>query len=256
MTLRSKTPPNLTGQGNTEFNKENFDSAVWKFGYDVILEKARQCPCTKNGHGLSSCQNCRGTGWFFINPIKTKAIIQSLNKDTKFKDWSIEKEGSYQITVDDRDKLSFMDRITLINAFSEVSELLTVKTFNSKVFSFTTYEIEEIIDGFLFNGDSNSLMKLVNEAELKIKEDNSFVAEITKSLTGDPAVSKLSLFYKHKVQVHVLDLPHNIRSSWNMDENGNRNKIDLPINAIGRSSHLIFNRPDYESGVPIDNSYL
>ena len=99
MGIRTQTPPNLVGIPKVNvFNKEDFNAALWENGYDVILEEAIACPCKgQSSDNLSTCSNCLGTGWVFVNPIKTKAFITSINRNTKYKDWSPEMIASLSI---------------------------------------------------------------------------------------------------------------------------------------------------------------
>ena len=49
------------------------------------------------------------------------------------------------------------------------------------------------------------------------------------------------MYYKHYVQYNVIDLPHEIRASNKTDENGNLQKIDLPVQAIARRANFVVN---------------
>ena len=108
--------PNLIGQPSVEFRKNDFDAAIWNKGYDVIVEQAIRCPHNyKDNQAITTCQNCLGLGWVFVNPKQTKAIITSINTETKEKQWSEEKLGTIQVTTRDVDRFGNMERITLKN---------------------------------------------------------------------------------------------------------------------------------------------
>ena len=124
------TPPNLAQQPTIEFRKKDFDAAVWLKGYRVFVEKAVRCPCegqVKNA--LSSCTNCHGVGYFFINPIETRALMTSINRDTRFKEWSLELMGNLSISLRDDgiENLSFYDKITFFEKFGFHSEVLEIR---------------------------------------------------------------------------------------------------------------------------------
>ena len=92
------TPPaNVDTTTRVDFNKPSFEKLIYQKGLDVVWEQAIHCPCKDDeaaNQGLSSCKNCGGTGWVFINPEETKMIIHSMNLNTRYKEWSMEKLGS------------------------------------------------------------------------------------------------------------------------------------------------------------------
>jgi len=257
--IRQTVPPNSVGQPSANFNNVAFDSAIWKKGYDVIIEKAVRCPCKSNNGHLVNCQNCKGSGWLFINPFKTRALMSSINQTTEYKDWSLERLGTVNLTVMDIDRVSYFDRITFFNDYSIFAEVLELKydTENDVLFAFLNYKATEIQDAFLFDAYNAKLIKLdVSEAFLKVENNYVVVVDYdTSTITNFN--NKLSVRYKHQIQYNVIDLPHDIRKSSKTDENGREVKINLPTNAVARRVHNIeaFSMPDYDGTGIIDNSY-
>ena len=64
-----KPAPNLTGIASPEFFENEFDAAIYLKGYRVILERALRCPCHAPDAPLVDCQNCFGTGYFYVNAL-------------------------------------------------------------------------------------------------------------------------------------------------------------------------------------------
>lgn len=260
-----QTPPNLSSQPNVEFDKNSFNANIWNKGYDILLEKARICPCAVNGRGLSNCQNCRGYGYFWINPIKQKALISSINAEGKIKEWSEENTGRYQVSLikysddkDNADRITYMDRITFLDQYSEFCESIQLSKDEDtgKYFGFTAYEIEGIVDAFVFKSSSEALVKLTKGSEIVIGS-NDYTILIDKDFSEyEDFNGVVTLYYKHRKQIHVIDIPHDIRASKVKDSNGNLKTIQLPIQAIAQQAHISFDRPDYSGGEPINNSYL
>jgi hypothetical protein len=255
-----KTPPNLTYEPRIEFRKRNFDGAVWLKGYWVIIEKAVRCPCEgQMKNALSSCTNCYGNGFFFINPITTRALITSINKDTKYKEWSPEIIGNISITVKDdlEENLSFYDKITFYEKYGFHAEVLRIRedTVSQQNFIFLVYRPEEILDVWIFNGSENPLIKL-NESEYVISTDNPYILLIDIASPPTNFNNVVSVRYRHQVQYNVIDIPHEIRASNVYNDLGQLVKIDLPVNAIMRRSHLLLaERPNYDGTGLQDNSY-
>ena len=263
MSIRQQTAPNLIGQQSPEFSKPAFDAAIWNKGYTVIRETAIECPCkTNNNAPLETCSNCLGTGWLFINPIQTMAIMHSLNKNTEYKEWSPELLGTASCTVMDDNKLGFMDKITLTNSGGEnplpnesiFSEVKTLRTSGTNKFIFLAYKPTEIEDVFIFAGSGNKLTRLSSD-DYSIREENNYVIEFDYAFPVGFNGS-ISIRYRHQVQYLVLDIPHDVRGSKIKDSNGKLVNTVLPNNAIVRRAHEVLNVPDYSGDNIQDNSYL
>lgn len=257
--IRTATPANLIGQPEVEFRRDDFNALITTKGYNCIIEKAVRCPCEGEGESpLASCQNCFGTGWVFINPIKTDIIASGINLSNKYKDWSLERSGIISLTVrdDDVESLSFYDKVSFVDKYSRFSEVLRVNSYNSNVFVFTTYKVKEIYEIFIFNGSTNKLRQLT-EDEYSINENNPYVVDLMVTDYPTDFNNVVSIRYKHELQYHVIDLPHELRGSTKVTKEGNREDFILPMNAIARRAHLIVGaKPNYDGSGWQDNSYL
>lgn len=260
MSIVRKAPTqNTTGFPMPEFSKDAFDVQIWNYGYEVIVQKAIECPCRTMGDNssLSSCQNCLGTGWTFINPTQTKAIITGINRDTKYKPWSEELIGNIAATLRDIDYAGFMDRITILgekSVFSEIRNIHTVETSTPGVyeyFCFLSYEAEEIENVFLFQTGTTKLLQVT---DYEIKEGNKYVLTIPKAVYDLSPNKSISVRYKHPVQYNILDIPHAVRSSNIINKVGQIEKVKLPNQYIARLAHYVL-RPNFDSTGIIDNSY-
>lgn len=257
--IRTATPANLIGQPEVEFRQNDFNALITTKGYNCIIEKAVRCPCEGEAESANpSCQNCFGTGWIFINPVKTDIIASGINLSNKYKDWSLELAGTISLTVrdDDNESLSFYDKVSFVDRFSKFSEVLRVRDTGTEVFVFTTYKVKEVYEIFLFNGNTQKLRRL-NENEYSLNPNNPYVIDLL--VTDYPAEfnNVVSVRYKHEIQYHVIDLPHELRGSTRVLETGSREDFVLPMNAIARRVHLIAGaKPNYFGTGWQDNSYL
>jgi len=262
MSIRQSAPPNRIGVPSVAFRKNDFDVAVWNKGYDVIIEKAIKCPCTSNNGNLSNCQNCFGYGWVYINPIKTRALITSINYDTQYKDWTMAKIGTVSVSVRDSDRITYQDRITFkrdYSIFTESKEILSNDA-DDQNFIFTTYKINEIEDVFLFDDASSKLIRLTATTDYSINETNPYILNIDYAISEITNFNgKVSIRYKHNQQYIVLDLPHDMRRSLVVNANGKDEKINLPVNAVAARIHNVRETqqvPDFDGTGTLDNSYL
>lgn len=258
------TPPNLVGHPAVDFEKENFDAAIWQKGYSIRIEKALRCPCEgKDGVALSNCENCLGTGYLFINPFETVALITGINRDTQFKTWGEDMIGTISLSIrddnDDREKVSFYDRISLIKrradqvpvygTFSEVLEIRTNST--GGLFVFLTYKIQSVLD-ILYYSLPNSPLVRIPADKYSINANNPYVLDLAEDIV--PTNGVISIRYKHDVQYHVIDLPHEVRYSTDQNSKGRIDTITMPINAVARRSHILqVARANY-SGTGIQNN--
>jgi hypothetical protein len=302
-------PPDMTGNPSPFFKKESFDAAVWAKGYLVLIESAIKCPCkTKNNSHLSTCPNCLGTGWFFINPTEDRATINSINFETTVKEWSTEKIGTVNITLMKRSALSYMDRITILNCLIvSDSEIRYPFFLNGQYIAYTTYDIKGIESVFRFNSPTTPLIRLIenvdfthernkiifnianvttladlkaiathltddkkilNSAALYIYSETSVVVpddilvvkpnNVTLSTPGrwlklDDFT--ISIRYIHKLQYHVIDLPHLVRDSYRIGADGKEEFQILPVNCIARLSHYVIDALNFAGDNVYDNSY-
>jgi len=115
-----QTPPNTQGKTRVDLDKSDFDALVWQKGYDVYVDKAMKCPCrnTPDSQALSNCRNCGGSGWIFFNRKETRMVLQSMNANNRYQEWSEEKLGTVRITSLNKEQLTYMDRITIKNGYS------------------------------------------------------------------------------------------------------------------------------------------
>lgn len=249
--IEIKQSPIIGNQPSVAFNKQNFSSLIWTQGYDVIIEKALRCPCkTKGSDNLSNCKNCGGSGWFFINPKKTKAIIHSQNQTTKFKDWSEENIGNANISVDDDDRLAFMDRITILQGESLYSQTVFPKPYKGVIFAFLDYEPKSVSEVFLFHKADEKLVVLENISDYKIVDSKII---LDKKFNGVNDIT-LSIRYIHAPQYYVIDVRRDVMVANTFTPGNSRQKSQMPISAIGRRAHYVLDKNNYNTDLIFDNS--
>lgn len=243
-----KTRTNTIGSIRTDFIPSSFDVLIEQKGYDVIWERAVPCPCSERQVHKSSCLNCAGSGWVFINPTQIKAVITSINKSTKFKEWSVEMLGTFSITVKSDFKLNFMDKITVINSSTPHSEVLKVFSMEDKVISKTIYPMEDILEIFLFESPTSKLTLLKKGVDYTFHDNEIVYSNVDSE-------RYVSISYLHKLQYNILDLNHDVRNTISLDSSSREIPNELPISAVARRIHNVLN--DYSMpGVELfNNSY-
>lgn len=190
--VKIQSTPNLIGKPRVSFKSEEFDALMWNQGYVVQISSAIKCPCkTKNNANLSTCENCLGVGWVFVNKTQDRAILSSINSDTKIKSWSEEKLGTVNVTLREITNLAYMDKIIVQDSDVLQSEVLYPKAFNSNYFSYTIYDVESVTEIFRFVAPDQplELLEIITDYRFernKIIIQNIPVADITalKAITG------------------------------------------------------------------------
>lgn len=300
--------PNLQAKPNVTFKVEEQNAAVWNKGYDCIIEDAIKCPCkTKDNANLSTCKNCGGSGWVYINSTQDRVVSHSINSDTKFKEWSEETIGTVSMSFARRSQVSFMDRITIVDSNVYHSEVVYPKGYQNNLYAYTIYNIESIVEIFRFITADQALKLLVLNTDYTFERnkvlftntpvadiaalkaltvhtdeqismvDNTTIYEYSSSSTatpdGDdvvipnnithPAPGRwlkidnfvVSLRYNHKLQYHVIDIPHIIRNSYRKNSLGRDELMNMPVNSIARLSHYVIDAPNFDATNYFDNSY-
>lgn len=240
--IRTQTPTNITLPDVNIQMQDDFTSLIHQRGYDIIWEKAIRCPCSVSPDNKPSCMNCHGLGWVFVDAVRTKAIIKSINKSTKYKDWSPELVGTISVTVDDSNILGTMDKITIDQQVSVFTEVVRIRTYNNAKFVFLTYKPQEIKHAYLFNGDGN-LLTIVGAVNYVKSTKNEFLLYINPVIIPANSNNYISLRYTHYTSYNVIDLPNDMRITEYYDSDGKRTVQDMPVQAVARKSQ-------YELGVP------
>lgn len=258
--ITNQSSPNLIGQASPEFDLNSFEAALWSKGYSVTVEQAFKCPCrTNSNQPLTDCKNCLGTGWIFVNPVKTKALITSINKDTKYKSWSEELIGTVSASLMYKDGISFMNRITLVNNSkienkSKYSDTVRIRDIDADPFVFLAYKPIDVLSVYAFNGSDKALVK-IPEGSYSISPTNDYVLDIDYDFSSMPDFNGyLTVLYSHELQYHVIDIPHDVRNSYIKNEDGQEEQINLPVNAYARKAQNVFDISNRDGSGVIDNS--
>ncbi|HPI18757.1 MAG TPA: hypothetical protein PKY56_00165 [Candidatus Kapabacteria bacterium] len=249
-TITEKDLADLTFQHLAEWNISDFEVLLEARGYDVFHERAVQCPCkVRGGDNLVNCTNCLGTGWIFLNKNKTRMVIQSMNVETKYKDWTEEKIGTASITAKFSDRLAFMDRITLENSEGVFNQILYPILYNNQLFAYTIYDVTEVLNMFVFNGENMPLRKLTFPNDYTF-ENNKIMFSNSLELSS----IRCSIVYTHPLQYHIIDLNKEVRNTFNRQLSGDFENTEFPVFAVMRRSHYVLDAENYLGNLVKDNT--
>lgn len=240
-----------SGTPDVYLRLKEFDSFIDKHGYPCYHDSFLACPCQEKGLNSAhiSCKNCHGSGWVLIKRVQSKIMFQQMNRDTEYKDWSIENLGTVSITTVSSLRPKFMDRFVLYTEQSIYSELIyPIYLKDDKIIAFCAYPPTEILDIRMFQGDDKELLQLdiskivINEEgvlDLSALKDQLY---IRNSFVFDK-ITTLSIMYNYLPSYHVIDIPRNIITSPDQDTVTKAiQRKEFPYHAIGRLSHLVLDR--------------
>lgn len=233
--------------------KNDFDTLVYQKGRDVLYEKALQCPCkSKATNQQSNCKNCGGTGWVFVNPKKTRMVVTGVAITTDYKAWSEESRGMINITANESEQLTFMDRITLLDGNAIFNEVLHFKkTSNNIVFAFSAYHIKQILYAGLFISTSSGIQRL-DKSQITI-EDN--IVKLNPSIVPNTLNEvSITLRYIHAPTYYIVEMKRETMQTFKY-QIGNELIQHMPLSAMGRRAHYVLTAPNLQGDRLIDNSY-
>lgn len=258
-----QTPP-LSVEPRVGWNVDNFEELIQSHGYDALIDRALKCPCAdkNNGQALSTCKNCGGRGWFFIDRTETRLVAQHMGSNKKYQDWSEINRGTASITTRGIDKLGFMDRIILTQLEEYYSEILRPIYFNDEIIAYPVYEPLTIEHMLLFSSDSAKLIPL--EETMYTVEGNKII--FSKSIEDLVEVNDMNVTsqtfsvtmrYSHFPVYHAIDINRELMKVRESKLCGidDKNLSQMPINITARKAHFIFDSQRWGEEI-YDNSVL
>lgn len=233
---------------------DDFERLIQTQGYDAYIDRAMRCPCVDKatGQALSTCKNCLGRGWFFVDRTETRIIAQRMDSKKRYESWGEVNRGTASITTKGIDKLGFMDRIILLQLEEFYSEILRPEVYEGELLAYPVYEPLEISNIFLFVGDYTKLEPIPNEMYVVDKNKIVFDQSLLELLPVEDVNQKtpnmsVSIRYSHYPVYHVIDINRElmkVRESklCSFDDEQLR---QMPINVLARKAHYIFDAQQF-----------
>lgn len=234
------------------WNVNNFETLIQTQGYDAFIDRALRCPCVDKatGQALSTCKNCLGRGWFFIDRTETRLIAQHMDSKKRYENWSEVNRGTASITTKGIDKLGFMDRIILTQLEEFYSEIIRPIFYQGEIIAYPVYEPLKITNMFLFSSDNEKLVPIMPDEYTVDKnkivfslgiQDKIAISDMNIKAKSEIPIS-ISIRYSHYPVYHVIDINRElmkVRESkfCSFDDEKLR---QMPINVLARKAHYIF----------------
>lgn len=244
--------PTPNGIHHPNFELSKFENLLQEKGVRVLIEKALQCPCKTQSHNnLSTCQNCGGTGYIFVNKKESIMALYSMPAKIDIEQFTMITKGTVAFSCRDDEHLAYMDKITRIDGRAIYNQVLELKTKGGIHFCKSVYEIKNIQYIGFYTGDTTVLRQL-SETEYTI--DRNFIKLTDTAVLPDTDVITLTIRYEHAPVFHVQDFTREDMDNWKIDNLGAKLQR-LPIAGMAKKAEYVFGQTDMEGYGILDNSY-
>jgi hypothetical protein len=183
-----------------------FEQAILKKGYNIEHEKALVCPCASsaNNSALPDCRNCGGIGYFYIERVKTKALMQGFKRQPEYnKNYTETDNTSIKLTTLAKDDVSYMDKVKNLDLMSNFSQIIhLMMDEDENFFSFLIYEPFSVRFVYLFV-DSREKLRLLSKNDYVV-EKNKII--LNKGVLEGVDYPTLSIRYKHHPVYYVSSI--------------------------------------------------
>ena len=249
-----QTPPNFNIP-KPFWDIDKFESLMSNNGYDAYLERALRCPCVDRatGQALSTCKNCLGRGWFFVDKRETRIVAQSMENLRRNSQTGEINHGTVRLTARAADKLGFMDRVILLDLEAWYTEVLNPIMFNDQLVAYPIYEPISVSNIFLYAGDNVKLIPLEPSQYFidgnKITFDSSIADEVpVEDINQKFPEITISIRYSYHPCYHIID---SNRELMKVRDRGctfsDDNLRQVPMSYLGRKAHYIFDSIKYDN---------
>lgn len=267
MVTAYSTPPAAVNP-RVGWDVERFETLIQTQGYDALIDRALRCPCCDraSGQAMSTCRNCGGRGWFFVDRTSTRLIAQHMDSKKRYDEWSEVNRGTASITTRGIDKLGFMDRIILTQLEEWFSETLRPVLWDNEFVAYPIYEPLEISNIFLFASDTAPLIPLSEDMYTVQGNKIVFAAEIV-NLVDIEALDiqdvnqiplQITMRYSHYPVYHVIDMNRElmrVREGKLCGQGYDEYLRQMPINVLARKAHYIFDNQKWGETI-YDNTVI
>jgi len=250
--ITAQTPPSLD-LPKPWWDVKKFESLIYNLGYNAYLERALRCPCVDKatGQALTTCHNCMGRGWFFVDKRQTRVVAQSMQNLRQNTQTGEINRGTARITARASDKLGFMDRVILLDLIAWYTEILNPVVYEGQLIAYPVYEPLEITDIYLYAGTDVKLIpltpsqyqiygnKIIFDSNLQdlvpVEDMNQKFPEMT-----------VSIRYSHYPVYHIISEERSLTKVREKGCSYTDNELkQIPMLYVGRMAHYIFDAIKY-----------
>jgi hypothetical protein len=238
----------------SDLDTKAFNRLIAEKGRVVTLHSAVLCPCKGRATAhKSTCKNCGGSGYAFINPRKVRMILQGMDVATKLVPWSEEARGMTSVSAMYEEEMCYMDKIVVEDAESIFCEVVAIDVEDSNRFARTAYTIKEVICAGVYVSDTVGY-RWLTPSQYTIA--NGFFKLLDSAITADSdGEISITLRYKHAPAFHIIEFKRETMQSFKLTEGGKEENQSFPVHAYARRAHYQMAGQNLAGNRLIDNSY-
>lgn len=227
--------PDLQGF-NVPFDRDKFTQLIEAHGYNVLWEKATWCPFLRGPNPKDHdilCQQCRN-GFFYYEACETKMHVASLNVSQQYFAYGRFDSGKAQISAFPEFKVSFWDRITLVDSRARHIELVKRQRDSLR----DRLKFDPIcVTKLIWATSDTAYGTAVEKVDFTIDADTF---ELVWSTTNRPGADTwYSVVYFFRPSYIVLDVPHHVRDQVIPKLDGEDRTWEFPVQVIGQLDRFI-----------------
>lgn len=238
-----------------DFERDEFTRVLANKGDKVLWEKAAVCPnrgvVSPQDHKLG-CDICGGGGFVFFGATTTEMLIVSATLKQIFMAQGRWDHGSVMITALPGTKLSYFDRITLVNRAVRYTEVLRRQP--NGLYDRPKYDVQTIeyaawvnrsrqLVSFPVSGTGAAIAPVVTGPQIgqvhwtsnSVRPDDN--ADYTISYTFQPKYRVLDLPHQHRASTITTQVPPTAPNGPDASEANN--EYDFPVQAVGVLDFLV-----------------
>jgi hypothetical protein len=177
-----------------------------------------------------------------------------MSLNPKYENWGVYGAEVSSVSSLPEDKLSYMDKITVLGAISEHSEVLHVTNWiegeDVYKYAYTVYNILDIYFLGMFIDSENKLLKLEKDIDFTVSDENkiTFLNELVLEQ------SSVSIRYSHNPSYYIQEM---VRDSMkvNLLKGRFEEQVQMPIHARAKRIDLFKDRENFNGDRLLDNSF-
>jgi len=206
-------------------------------------------------NALSTCKNCGGTGWVFVNKRNSRLVLQGVGVKTVEEIWTQIASGMVTISYPPEEDFAYMDRITRLNQTAIFSEVIDFDTYLDANFGFVTYQPIKIDYIALYQSDELGFMQLTSDQYTVVNNKITLLIDDLPDFDKIETPLTATIRYSHHPTFNVIEISREPIDNFKWSAKGEMLQ-ELPGKAIARRTHNIEDLVKLRQGKLNNNDYV
>lgn len=196
------------GFARADFKPELFDLTIRQKGMTVLWEQAMFCSCInpESGQPDYNCEYCHGKAYIYTEPIRTKAIVTSINGRKEQDKQGLGEYGTAYLTPLSSNFVGYRDRFTFPDFKVKFSQIISIDNYTGESAQ-TLYPILDILVVQQFG------KQLKYGIDFTISEDRRHINLVNSGLGGT-----FSILYTTNPVYIAMGPIHELRGTYCMKQ--------------------------------------